>query len=385
MPNLSIKTPIWIGNIDMKSDTLQLTGIMGSLRWWFEVILRGLGKYVCDPTSNEKCPENVNKKDSYCPACLIFGATGIRRMFRLFADGGEKVFDGGQINIKPGNRGWFLGSGLKGDLKIYITALDRGYDESLILTPLIVASKWGGFGGKTQLGYGVIEIEDIHKMDVVKFKEAVEKIILEKPSKLNVNLRNGSLKGLPNINDMFFAKVQFETDSEDWWKNVEVLKDKINDDRLKNWVKSGSVPIAPAIKYWLRYGSKLVLNNKRIDNFLFGTVIREPIASKINVSCAYKAGENIWEFRIWGWIPKDNLLKGFNREKFLNGLKNSLEGHGSPSIPWDKLFGLHNTKNHQLKVWREFFSLRDTVKPGENNVEEYLQSLLSGEGDENDV
>lgn len=33
---LKIKTPLWTGDIDTKSDLLQTTGIMGSLRWWME-------------------------------------------------------------------------------------------------------------------------------------------------------------------------------------------------------------------------------------------------------------------------------------------------------------------------------------------------------------
>lgn len=427
MPNLWIKTPLWTGNLDMKSDVLQPTGIMGSLRWWFEAILRGLDKYACDPTSGERCPVNLNKKDHFCPACLIFGATGIRRMFGLDVDGGEKVFDEGPVNIKPleGHRGWYLGSGLKGKMKLRITALDKDFEENLILTPLIVASKWGGIGGKTQHGYGVVEIEDVPEIDVVQFKGALEKIVLERPSKLNIELRHGNVSELPNLKEMFFAKVRFEVDNKDWWQNVDGLSSLINDGRIKDWVKegSGSVPIAPAIKYWLRFkdGSKLWKTNDqnkngKIENYLFGTMKRtcarcyckvryennsrnlwcpscrrslrkgdtlERIGSKVNVSCAYKVGENLWEFRIWGWIPKDGLPEGFNREGFLNNLKQSLEGLGSALIPWDKLLGSH-TKNHQLKVWREFASSRDTEKPEENNVEEYLQSLLNGKGDEND-
>src|SRR5260370_34540979 len=40
-------TPVWTGGADGRTDRLHLTGIMGSLRWWYEVLVRGVGGYVC--------------------------------------------------------------------------------------------------------------------------------------------------------------------------------------------------------------------------------------------------------------------------------------------------------------------------------------------------
>ncbi|WP_081706823.1 MULTISPECIES: type III-B CRISPR module RAMP protein Cmr1 [Pseudothermotoga] len=53
---IQAKTPIWTGNIDSKSDTIQPTGIMGSLRWWTEDLLRGMNDFACDPTGKTICP-----------------------------------------------------------------------------------------------------------------------------------------------------------------------------------------------------------------------------------------------------------------------------------------------------------------------------------------
>ncbi|WP_228369053.1 MULTISPECIES: type III-B CRISPR module RAMP protein Cmr1 [Pseudothermotoga] len=53
---MQAKTPIWTGNIDSKSDTIQPTGIMGSLRWWTEDLLRGMNDFACDPTGKTICP-----------------------------------------------------------------------------------------------------------------------------------------------------------------------------------------------------------------------------------------------------------------------------------------------------------------------------------------
>lgn len=415
MFNLGIKTPVWTGNIEMKGDLLQPTGIMGSLRWWFEVIMRGMDKYACDPTGNERCPKKDKEKEKeyYCPACIVFGATGMRRMFRLVVDGGKSVFSGSSINIKPSgrNRGWHLGSGLKGKIKMDVIVLDKDFDKIMVLVPLIIASKWGGIGAKTQHGYGVVEIENSPGIDAGEFIGTIEKIARERSSKLGIALRHESNNGLPDIKEMFFAKVQFEVNNDDWWKNI---------DGLHACADSGSVPIAPTVKNWLRFkgGARLwsttnQVQDKRIENYLFGTTERtcakcynrverdkdnsqnfwcpnckkslkkedtfERIASKINISCAYKMGERLWEFRIWGWIPKDDLPVGYHRENFLNNLKQSLTGSGSTPIPWNNLLG-DQTKNHKLKVWREFASSRDTVKQNESNIENYLQSLLNGEG-----
>lgn len=63
------------------------TGIMGSLRWWFEVLVRGLGGKACDPTvDGVRCPENnkqPHEPGHHCVVCELFGCTGWARKFRL--------------------------------------------------------------------------------------------------------------------------------------------------------------------------------------------------------------------------------------------------------------------------------------------------------------
>ena len=440
--NTRIKTltPIWTGDIDQKSGLLQPSSIMGSLRWWTEATLRSINsKYVCDPTSDERrCPTEKKNEKYYCSACLIFGATGIRRTFRLDVSGGRRVFTGGALNIKPSGRsgGWYLGSGIVGEIYLEITPLDKDFDEGLVLLPLIIASKWGGIGAKTQHGYGVVKIKDCPEIDFNRFKEAIEKITgQERLSKLRIELRQGSNNGLPNLKEMFFAKVQFEITDTDWWKRVDgikqalepkdkkgnVIKDlqKRNEEILTSWFKTNSIPIAPAIKNWLRYdnGARLWKTTnqnqiRRIEKWLFGTTERtcpscyekvredrrnprnfwcpncresirkeeifERIASKINISCAYQVNNNLWEFRIWGWLPKDGAPMRFDRDGFLDNLKQALDGSGSVTVPWNQLLG-GQTESHKLKVWREFDSSRDTVKPNESDISNYIQSLLEGE------
>lgn len=42
-------TDIWTGDVEGRADRLITTGLLGSIRWWFEVLVRGLGGRPCDP------------------------------------------------------------------------------------------------------------------------------------------------------------------------------------------------------------------------------------------------------------------------------------------------------------------------------------------------
>jgi CRISPR-associated protein Cmr1 len=82
MPKIILKTltPLWTGGVDGTCDCLHETGLIGSLRWWYEALVRGLGGYACDPTSEDRCPD---KDGRHCVACELFGCTGWARKFRL--------------------------------------------------------------------------------------------------------------------------------------------------------------------------------------------------------------------------------------------------------------------------------------------------------------
>lgn len=102
-------TPIWTGDADRKNTTLRETGIIGSLRWWYEALIRGLGGYACDPTIDGRCSLDQKRfkealkngksqqkalSEQICPACQLFGCTGWARKFVLHIldkDGKVKV------------------------------------------------------------------------------------------------------------------------------------------------------------------------------------------------------------------------------------------------------------------------------------------------------
>ncbi|WXG39264.1 MAG: type III-B CRISPR module RAMP protein Cmr1 [Candidatus Freyarchaeum deiterrae] len=408
---LDIKTPIWTGDIDSKSNSLKSTGIMGSIRWWVEAILRGMYNFACDPIDDnpqsltKRCPttkENNREISQYCSACLIFGATGMRKLFRLHIEGGHEIFNDRPIKIMPKGRtgGWYLGSGLGGEINLDIISLDKDFDKSLISVPLTITAKLGAIGARTQNGYGIVELKEFPEIKIEDFKNSVGKITdTTRLAKLKIDVRKEVRQenciSLPNIKEMFFAKIQFEADN-DWWKEVDGIEERgqtgdrdyyegcANDARMHKWIDSGSVPIVPAIKNWLRYGYGKSLwqtgdrnKDRIIDKWLFGTIRNDKTASKVIISCAYLVSNNIWEFRIWGWIPENSLPDEFDRENFLDSLNKSLDGKGSAKLPWKNIFG-NGTKEHRLSVWREYNSSRDTVKSGEEGIDNYLGSLLSG-------
>ncbi len=91
---LKALTDIWTGGVDKNVKGLHLTGFKGSIRWWYEVLIRGLGNYACDPTEQSShCHLKLSSKEKQqikfqetaldkivkryiCPACYLFGCTG---------------------------------------------------------------------------------------------------------------------------------------------------------------------------------------------------------------------------------------------------------------------------------------------------------------------
>ena len=74
---LSAETDLWTGDADREPNRLITTGLLGSIRWWFEVLVRGLKGNACDPT-RKQC-EGRN----HCVVCELFGCTGWARKFRF--------------------------------------------------------------------------------------------------------------------------------------------------------------------------------------------------------------------------------------------------------------------------------------------------------------
>lgn len=106
---LKTLTPIWTGNVEMKCDRLHETGIIGSIRWWYEALVRGLDGYACDPTDGEGCQFDTKsfqktgdleaELQKICPACQMFGCTGWGKKMRWIIDDSTMKNEGNKGRI----------------------------------------------------------------------------------------------------------------------------------------------------------------------------------------------------------------------------------------------------------------------------------------------
>lgn len=132
-------SPLWTGGIDRTMDRLHETSIIGSLRWWYEALVRGLGGYACDPTGDDCCVYDEKEREkSVCAACYVFGCTGWARRFRLNA--ASKAQSSGEVKAGV-------------DFELSFTELYRLSDNDiwLLTTAVSIAANYGAIGGKTPL------------------------------------------------------------------------------------------------------------------------------------------------------------------------------------------------------------------------------------------
>jgi CRISPR-associated protein Cmr1 len=164
---LKTLTPLWTGGVDQTCDHLHETGLVGSLRWWYEALVRGLGGYACDPTGEERCPDKDGKR---CAACELFGCTGWARKFRL------RVLD---------EQGRVVQNALAANQTVQLQFLElrpMSNEERWLLTKTLeIAAKYGALGGKTTLkpqkgkigeDYGIVQtisVPSLPKSDVQSF------------------------------------------------------------------------------------------------------------------------------------------------------------------------------------------------------------------------
>lgn len=175
-------TGIHTGNAERKHVKLRETGILGSLRWWYEAVIRGYDGRACDPTSTN-CNEN-----SHCDACELFGCTGWSRKFRF------EIEENGKTKR----------------LKLYPLRNIQDVEWGLLNKTLSIISDYGALGGKIAEGnYGLIRIES---SDLGSY--SIDKNDLDTYFK-----RKGSSTDNPNLSRFFFI------DKPDYGK-IKDLKDR---------------------------------------------------------------------------------------------------------------------------------------------------------------
>ncbi|MBN1486381.1 MAG: type III-B CRISPR module RAMP protein Cmr1 [Anaerolineae bacterium] len=294
---IKMLTPLWTGGVESgKMDRVHETGIIGSLRWWYEAIVRGLGGRVCDPTKHSCVYDLESSKDGLCDACQLFGATGWRRRFRLVVDGSglRDTWSGGQINIKPPgrNHGWYLNAGKMGTLKLKIIAEPE--TQSFVLALLKFIEKWGNLGARPQLGYGLFSIVKVNELPQSTYS-------------WNTLTGGENNHNFPDLRTFTFFALNFEPQSDDWWQTVpgidRVIREHYHHNKVSDLLHYHTIPTTPALRNVLRYG--VSWSSGSLPHQFFGTLHGEKRSrSKIVLSWAYQLPDSTtWRIRGWAYPP----------------------------------------------------------------------------------
>lgn len=340
---LSTLTPIWTGGADGKSDRLHVTGIMGSLRWWYEVMVRGIGGHACDPTSPDKprCSYDSTKPETFkdvCEVCRVFGATGWARRFQLVVSDEKKLqpVSSWRPTIKASRpdyialdgttkspKGWFFKYPPRsGETTLNVITRDKQFQAEIITGLIQFIADWASIGAKPQMGFGLIDLTSRQNPQYILHH-------------LQATVGARPYVDVPSLQNVFFASIDA----------AKFPHRRFPDNETFN------------LKYDLR---RLFASNDNLRHFVMGEAPQEGDrqGAKIMISRPYKNNTTI---RIWGWIPEDVFSSfGVTRDQVIRQIHTHL-----------------NTKQYTINYWREFDSPRDKYRY--NDSFKFFESLIRGE------
>ena len=341
-------TPIWTGGVDGTMDRIHETGIIGSLRWWYEVLVRGLGGNACDPTEHtcgfdqekyrksKASDERQRLRDAgLCDVCQVFGATGWRRRFRLeVEDETRPIWEPAErmLNVRPPgrNRGWFLPPGRMGTVTLKLS----GDAEVLsrLATLLLFLERWGSLGAKPQLGYGVFQIENREEV-----KARVDGWKWE-------TMGNGKPNGnLPELRQLGFFRLRFSVSHPAWWTKVGGLS-RVASEVQPVVREYATVPVAPVLKNEWRFSRWK--GGRNLEKEIFGALQPERKRSRVVASWAYRTAKSVWEVRGWVWLASPKWADPV----------------------WDIL--------SEAATWEAVLRVKGTLESGRLTTEEAVRNLL---------
>ena len=313
-------TPLWTGGLDGTMDRLHETGILGSLRWWYEAIVRGLGGSACDP-SKHTCSFDADKyrkstvsnerqrlRDAgLCDACQVFGATGWRRRVQVVIIE-DKTYLAWEprdrsLNICPPERGrgWYLFPGYVGTLTLKFEG--EGQVISLLASLFLWLEKYGSLGARSQLGYGAFCIVN---RDEISEKANRWKWVVLREKVQNANSDQDNLY-YPDLRRFLFFRYEFTPSKPGWWAMVPGVG-RVGS-RVQPLVsKWGMVPTTPALKNHWRFhkwrGGKHRPHDEDIRE-IFGALRPDRRRGRISATWAYKK-DGIWAIHGWAWMPQND-------------------------------------------------------------------------------
>lgn len=334
-------TPLRTGDISGNYSCVRETGIIGSLRWWYEAILRGFGLSVCDPTSDKRCNYDKNKKDNICPACNLFGCTGRSRRFRLVVQNATDINNDTITTIKirnhpknNGHKGWRIPSSLKNEFTLkFVPLFKEGFDKDSLYYTLKLIEKFGALGGKTSSGQGIIKIDwenfGYTPIGIDKWINGLK----SKRNGLDNKSNNKSQPYVPDLSDFICVTILLndKSSADQIWKKLGLTGWKIeNKGKEKKSGRVAWIPSSPAVRYKLRCLDSI--RSVEMDRHrILGTTAKwndphpkdkrndRPKGSDIFVSHLYRDEDNNgqWAMRIFGFIDKNRNDVDKNFRSFL--------------------------------------------------------------------
>lgn len=344
---LETVTPIWTGGAKGEADRLHATGIMGSLRWWYEALVRGVGGNACD------LGQSCSYEKGLCDVCQIFGATGWARRFKLtvidqerlqlksssasILDRGNRVF---KVPHDKTDSRWYLnGNPRAGSFTLEIAPtlpltvtkfLPEGEKPEYLDVDVIGAlfqfiADNASLGAKPQMGLGIVRLKD--RQSTLPLFNHLQQLV-------NLHEKNGDgvsfeqYDEFPSLHTMFFIRLEAGKKSSD----LETFKLKYNLRKEFKELKEFSADVRHSIlgyapKSWEkeedRQGAKVMMSYPYDDD-------RMPYGNHT--------------IRLWGWIPgKADMQpsRGVILSKIYAFLK---KRYGEESIP-NLVHFLYDTQN----------------------------------------
>ena len=308
---LLTKTPIWTGDANGKmADHILETGIVGSLRWWVEAIVRSAGFHV---------PEDPGS-DSISPAANLFGTTEGKRQFAFSIDDqtapdphlqpnrgssisfklDEKVGIGPHRDEKDRLKypEWvFQGHPRGGSLAIRLRASQTHC--AILQSALFLASRVGAIGAKAQFGCGVFDLCR-HPQDHSKIHDLLNPAYPGAPQpETHLNAE------LPTLQSLF-------------WKEIPLpgFKPSVND-------------LTPfLLRYRIREQIRIKGYPQDLRHQICGWVRNPPSGSIFFISFPFPRNDE-YRIRVWGWHPLGLALP---RADLLDRIDDGIQGH-IPAAP----------------------------------------------------
>lgn len=309
-------TPVWTGDSNGDGGCIRETGIAGSLRWWYETIIRGLGLYACDPTVQSCIYDSKKQLESICLACQLFGCTGYSRRFQLRVEGGGNAGSLQEVKRQnPGknnHRGWRIPSKVAGPFTLHFLPMRPGslgdFERAAIYYTLHVIETYGAIGAKTSHGQGVIRVTGWSHSPITEASDWIRE------AKNRRALRKKNPQPAPNLSDLIGGFITLDrscTAAACWWSQIPLS----GFGRFDVNVRSSWIPSAPAVRArlrsWLRSpanvsapGALLSDGELRCERHrLMGTIRPDPKGSNLFVTHLYKTDAQ-WSMRIFAFVPQ---------------------------------------------------------------------------------